>query len=92
MRCNYSLQPILLRPLFRLDPKEDYIFMNQIAFARKHNLPASLTIPLKEDVMVVLRLIPPGVFKMGSAPEADGRYEREDPQHLVEIKRPFYLG
>src|SRR5262249_5553518 len=37
-------------------------------------------------------LIPPGVYLMGSPEDEEERWDKEGPQHEVEISRPFYLG
>ncbi len=39
-----------------------------------------------------LNLVKPGAFLMGSPTEEAGRPDDEQPQHSVEITRPFYLG
>ena len=39
-----------------------------------------------------LVLVPPGVSWMGSTEDAPNAYLDENPRHLVEITRPFYLG
>jgi formylglycine-generating enzyme required for sulfatase activity len=37
-------------------------------------------------------LIPAGKFQMGSPPEEADRAGNENPRHVVEISRPFYMG
>jgi formylglycine-generating enzyme required for sulfatase activity len=39
-----------------------------------------------------LKLIKPGTFLMGSPTGEEGKEADEQPQHLVQITRPFYLG
>ena len=40
---------------------------------------------------IVLRLIPPGEFKMGSPETEKGRYDNEG-YKLIKIEKPFYIG
>ncbi|WP_339748297.1 formylglycine-generating enzyme family protein, partial [uncultured Rubinisphaera sp.] len=51
-------------------------------------LPEHLSLPLSPEVAMEFRLIPPGRFRMGSR----YGYSNEQPEHWVEITRPFYLG
>ncbi|MBI1913462.1 MAG: SUMF1/EgtB/PvdO family nonheme iron enzyme [Planctomycetes bacterium] len=54
------------------------------------------TPPLAKEFTNSLRmkfvLIPAGTFLMGSPEDEQDRGEDEDPQHEVEITRPFYMG
>jgi formylglycine-generating enzyme required for sulfatase activity len=47
---------------------------------------------LTNSVGMRLQPIPAGAFLMGSPPEEKQRSTDEGPQHLVYVKRPFYLG
>lgn len=44
-----------------------------------------------DDVTQRLRWIPAGAFRMGSPGDEPGRYDDEDPQHIVSIPRGFWL-
>jgi sulfatase modifying factor 1 len=45
---------------------------------------------LKNNLGMILRLIPGGIYLMGSPPEEAGRYWHEGPQHKVQLS-PFYI-
>jgi formylglycine-generating enzyme required for sulfatase activity len=47
---------------------------------------------LINSVGMRFKLVPKGTFEMGSPATEQGRDPEEDPQHPVEITRPFYLG
>jgi len=51
-----------------------------------------LTVDLGFDVELSLRLIPAGEFMMGAVLGDDNAHYNENPQHRVEISRPFYMG
>jgi uncharacterized protein (TIGR02996 family) len=49
-------------------------------------------VPMRTNSLGMLfALVPPGTFWMGSPPEEEDRRE-DEPQHLVRITRPFYMG
>ena len=52
-------------------------------------LPPTLT---ARSVGMMLVLIPPGEFSMGSPPGEPGADQNEFPSHVVRIARPFYIG
>ena len=56
--------------------------------AKELGISAGKTLPKSG---IVLRLIPAGVFIMGSPRSEDGRSEHEV-QHAVKISKPFYMG
>ncbi len=47
---------------------------------------------LNNSIGMTFSLIPPGQFLMGSPEGESGRREHENPQHEVNITKPFYLG
>jgi len=56
-------------------------------------VPAATTcLQLAPRVSLVLSLISPGVFLMGSLSHEPDRYENEGPRHRVRMTRPYYLG
>ncbi len=52
----------------------------------------TLIIPGPSKVQLKMRLIPAGVFIMGSPINEPDRGENEGSQHKMEISKPFYLG
>jgi formylglycine-generating enzyme required for sulfatase activity len=56
------------------------------------SLLASLAGEFTNSIGLKLVLIPPGVFLMGSPKEEAGCLDAEEPQHEVEITRPFHIG
>jgi sulfatase modifying factor 1 len=61
-----------------------------VNYASNQPMDKYLNIPLPNDVPLELILVEPGHFIMGS--EAKEAFEREGPEHLVNITRPFYIG
>ena len=64
------------------------------AYARRANLPPTLTLSLGDHVSWEGVLVPAGTFVMGSPP-GEARTEAEsllETQHRVTISRPFYMG
>ena len=55
-------------------------------------LPRCLDIELTGDARLELVLVPAGEFLMGSPASEDGHGQNEEPQHVVTIRSPFYLG
>ncbi len=55
----------------------------------RHGLWATLAVGAARQRM---RWIPPGRFRMGSPEDEPGRYDWEQPPHLVDIKAGFWLG
>jgi uncharacterized protein (TIGR02996 family) len=47
---------------------------------------------LTNSIGMRFQLILPGTFLMGSPKDEEGRSRNEDPQHQVDITKPFYLG
>jgi formylglycine-generating enzyme required for sulfatase activity len=47
---------------------------------------------ITNSIGMKLRLIPAGSFLMGAMPGDDEAGENEEPQHLVKITKPFYIG
>ena len=83
----------------RLSPSsspEDYAFVSSAEKAPSP--PSSRTPPPKPGALFAnslgmeFVLIPAGRFPMGSSEEEEGAYDDEQPQHMVWISRPFYLG
>ncbi|QDU92513.1 formylglycine-generating enzyme family protein [Lignipirellula cremea] len=65
----------------------------QEAWAAYLQQPVEKTVALPRNESLTLRLIPPGDFMMGAAPESfQARIADQYPQHQVWITRPFYLG
>jgi formylglycine-generating enzyme required for sulfatase activity len=56
--------------------------------AEKYSLPLEMT----NQTGMMLRLIPPGEFLMGTTDEEIYATPEEKPQHLVRLTRPFYMG
>jgi formylglycine-generating enzyme required for sulfatase activity len=52
----------------------------------------ALSRPLTNSLGIKLRPIPAGTFVMGAPPEEERRSADEGPQHLVHVKRPFWIG
>lgn len=48
--------------------------------------------PITNSIGMVLVPIPAGEFQMGNSNADDKEFDHERPQHLVEIKKPFYLS
>lgn len=61
---------------------------HQQAWAAYVKVPVNYT----NSIGMKFRLIPAGEFVMGSAPTEAGTEAREQPQHLVRVTRPSYLG
>lgn len=52
----------------------------------------STTINLGKGIKLDFVWIPPGEFTMGSPVSEEGHYKDESPQHLVRIKKGFWMG
>jgi formylglycine-generating enzyme required for sulfatase activity len=52
----------------------------------------NLTLDLGKGVTMKLVLIPAGKFMMGSPGKENGHRREEDPQRVVTISKPFYMG
>lgn len=59
----------------------------QARYAVANNLPVEIV----NAAGIHFRLIPPGTYLMGSPESEAGRWE-EETQHVVAIRRPFYIG
>jgi formylglycine-generating enzyme required for sulfatase activity len=64
------------------------------ATVKKHMTPAQLALgdPVVNSVGMVLVPIPAGQFQMGSPDSDKDVKDKEKPQHLVKITKPFYLS
>ena len=64
--------------------------------ARRHQEVSArdLGVPVEtiNSIGMVLRLVPPGDFLMGSEPSEPGHWPSEGPRHWVRITQPFYMG
>lgn len=60
----------------------------QLAAAKRLKLPVEKEISLGGEIKLALRLIPEGVFDMGS----ESKPGRTTPVHRVRIAKPFYIG
>jgi formylglycine-generating enzyme required for sulfatase activity len=60
--------------------------------ARESDAPDEITIDLPGGVTLDMVRIPSGSFMMGRYPGEQGSYDREDPQHQVNIGYDFYMG
>jgi serine/threonine protein kinase/formylglycine-generating enzyme required for sulfatase activity len=59
--------------------------------AAEGELPEYIRLPLNATLSLPLRLIPPGVFVMGS-PESEAGRGTDEKRHLVVISKPIYMG
>jgi formylglycine-generating enzyme required for sulfatase activity len=90
-----------IRASFPLNPIQAQAV--QDAYAASRQLPVDWYLPLQLDLLLALRLIPPGEFMVGLQPDQfalkmswspvnDEPPEDYLPPHPVQVDTPFYLG
>lgn len=79
-------------PLARAPFSAEAAEMFQDAAADYYGREVEYSVDIGDGVSLELRLIPAGVYMMGSPEDEEGRYKDEGPIHSVRISGPFYIG